>query len=173
MRTVIVGEGECHVTADRSVELLARVRGAGMVLALWDPGSGVAGLLHIVLPDSGGACAGRQQACRYADTGVPILFREACLKGAELRRLRLRLTGGATVWGERGELTGGRRNHAALRKALWRAGALALAQDVGGTAGRTVRLDCSNGRLTVRRAADTERDTGGLALQGDTRWQRV
>ena len=43
----------------------------------------------------------------------------------------------------------GKRNHAAIRKLLWRAGVLVHGEDVGGTHSRTVRLHASNGRFVI------------------------
>ena len=52
----------------------------------------------------------------------------------------------------------GKRNYLALRKILWKAGVLVQAEDVGGNASRTVRLEVGSGRFWLRGSGSAERE---------------
>jgi chemotaxis protein CheD len=158
--TLVVGVGDCKVTADPAVELITYALGSCIAVAIWDPISRVAGMLHFMLPDSAvdRAGNGREHPYRYADTGTPMLFREAYQCGAEKKRLVVRLAGGASVVDDQGVFNIGKRNYAALRKILWKAGVLVHGEEVGGTISRTVRLDSASGKMTIRPPGEAERE---------------
>lgn len=60
----------------------------------------------------------------------------------------------------------GRRNYLSMRKILWKAGVMIHAEDVGGMASRTVRLDIASGRVLLRGAGNPEQDLVPAVLQG-------
>lgn len=159
MKTLVVGIGDCRTSADPAVDLVTYALGSCIAVAIWDPQSKASGMLHFMLPDStvdpnGGAA----QPYRYADTGTPLLFRQVYEAGGEKRRLVVRIVGGAAVVDDNGLFSVGRRNYAALKKLLWRAGLLIHGEDVGGTVSRTVRLEAETGRLVVREGGGVERE---------------
>jgi chemotaxis protein CheD len=86
---------------------------------------------------------------RYADSGTPLLFRRAYDLGADKRRLRVYMAGGASVVDDNGLFNIGKRNQTAIRKLLWKAGVLIHGEDVGGAHSRTVRLDPDSGRCVI------------------------
>ncbi|WP_321475372.1 chemotaxis protein CheD [uncultured Paludibaculum sp.] len=158
--TLVVGVGDCKVTGDPLAELVTYALGSCIAVAIWDPVTRVSGLLHFMLPDSGvdRNGNGREHPYRYADTGTPLLFRGAYQEGAEKRRLVVRLAGGAAVVNDNGVFNIGKRNYAALRKILWKAGVMVHAEDVGGGVSRTVRLEAESGRMIVRASGEPERE---------------
>jgi chemotaxis protein CheD len=156
---VVVGIGDCKVT-DEPVEMVTYALGSCIAVVIWDPVARVGGLLHFMLPESAvdRDTQGRANPYRYADTGTPLLFRAAYEKGAEKRRLVVRLAGGANVVDAGGVFNIGRRNYAAVRKILWKAGVLVHGEDVGGAVSRTVRLEVATGRCTVSTPAGGTRE---------------
>lgn len=158
--TLVVGVGDCKVTGDPLAELITYALGSCIAVAIWDPVTRVSGLLHFMLPDStvDRNGNGREHPFRYADTGTPLLFRGAYQEGADKRRLVVRLAGGAAVVNDNGVFNIGKRNYAALRKILWKAGVMVHAEDVGGAVSRTVRLNAGSGRMTVRATGEPERE---------------
>lgn len=160
MNTLVVGVGDCKVSADRNSELVTYALGSCIAVMIWDPASRVGGLLHFMLPESAvdRQSQGRDHPYRYADTGTPMLFREAYQHGAEKRRLVVRLAGGAAVVDDNGIFAIGKRNYAALRKILWKAGVMIHGEEVGGAVSRTVRLDLESGRVVVREPGGVERE---------------
>lgn len=176
MKTLVVGVGDCKVTAEPA-EIVTFALGSCIAVVIWDPVSRVGGMLHFMLPDSSvdRETQGRANPFRYADTGTPLLFRQAYEKGAEKRRLRVRLAGGANVVDGNGVFNIGRRNHAAVRKILWKAGVLVHGEDVGGSVSRTVRLDVASGRCTVAEPSGVVRELKAAApaasAAGGAEWQ--
>lgn len=151
-RPLVVGVGDCRVSADPESELVTYALGSCIALSIWDPVVRVGGLLHFMLPEASvdRVSGGRDNPCRYADTGTPILFRSAYQKGADKRRLVVRMAGGASVVDADGYFNIGKRNYAALRKILWKAGVMVHGEDIGGTSSRTVRLEVGSGRFFIR-----------------------
>src|ERR1035438_6871080 len=104
------------------------------------PVAKVGGLLHFMLPEAPpDAAEAGKSPYMFADSGIPMLFREAYEKGAQKRRLRVRVAGGAQIMDEKGVFNIGQRNCLAMRKIFWRAGVLVHAEETGGNCARTMR----------------------------------
>ena len=86
----------------------------------------------------------------FADTGMKILLNEMTRLGADKRRVRVRLAGGAQMLGDQCLFDIGRRNHAAIRKLLWQQGMFIDGEHVGGTTPRTVRLNVGDGSFEIK-----------------------
>jgi chemotaxis protein CheD len=179
MGQVIVGIADCAISADPEAVLVTYALGSCIAVAVHDPVSRVAGLLHYMLPESAidGEKA-RERPYMFADTGIARLIGQACEQGAQKRRMRVRIAGGAQVMDDRGVFDIGRRNYLAARKILWRAGVLIDAESVGGTNSRTVRLEVASGAMWVRGPEGGERELGPaspLAVAGTkvNRWVSV
>src|SRR5262249_27210535 len=113
--------------------------------------------LHFMLPESSDeALRAGKSPYMFADTGIPLLFREAYQRGAEKRRMRVRVAGGAQVVEDNGIFNIGRRNCLALKKILWKAGVIAHAEEIGGKCARTMRLELNSGRVFLRSAGRLE-----------------
>jgi chemotaxis protein CheD len=133
--------------------------GSCIGLALLDPRTQIAGLVHIVLPDSSGA-RGDGAPARFADTAVPALVQQLTRLGASLHRLEAVLAGGAQMFSFGADagsgLDIGRRNEAAVLAALKTARIPVRAAATGGKKGRTLRVHVATRRVTVREAGGTE-----------------
>jgi chemotaxis protein CheD len=140
--------GEIVVSKRAGDELVARGLGSCIGLALVDRSAGVAGLAHIVLPES---TETDREPGKFADLAVPALIDRVCQAGANLRRLEAVLAGGARMF-ELGELDIGARNADAVRKGLAASGLGVRAAEVGGNRGRTMRVTVSNCTITVKEA---------------------
>lgn len=177
MKPVVVGVGDCQLSADPAAMLVTYALGSCIAVVIWDPAAQVGGLLHFMLPEAGQTRGGEAaaQPYRYADTGTPLLFRAAYRMGADKRRLVVRLAGGAAVVNDGGLFNIGKRNYAAVRRILWQAGVMIHGEDVGGAVSRTVRMEVGTGKLTVRRPDGAEQElasnSGGVrrpaALAGE------
>jgi chemotaxis protein CheD len=140
--------GEIEVSKRTGDELVARGLGSCIGLALIDRVSGVAGMAHVVLPESNGS---DPQPGKFADTAVPALIAQVQKAGAVLRRLDAVIAGGARMF-ELGEMDIGARNAAAVKTALTRAGLTVRAADTGGNRGRTMRMTVGEFDVTVKEA---------------------
>ncbi len=129
--------GELAVSVQIGDELVAIGLGSCIGLALADADAGVAGLAHVVLPESAGKPG---PMGKFADLAVPDLIATLVAAGATERRLRAVLIGGARMFTVGAGLDIGTRNTEAVRDALGRAGITIHAEAVGGNRGRTARV---------------------------------
>jgi chemotaxis protein CheD len=140
--------GEIEVSKRKGDELVARGLGSCIGLALIDGKSGVAGMAHIVLPQSNGSDS---EPGKFADLAVPALIALMQTAGAIARRLDAVLAGGARMF-ELGEMEIGARNADAVKSELARAGVKVHAAETGGNRGRTLRLTVGEFAVTVKEA---------------------
>src|ERR1700760_3145030 len=137
--------GEIEVSKRTGEELVARGLGSCIGLALIDRSTGVAGMAHIVLPDSAGAPA---WPGKFADLAVPALIARMQDAGAVIRRMDAVLAGGARMF-EMGPMDIGARNAEAVTAQLSRAGLKVSAAATGGNRGRTLRVTVGDFTATV------------------------
>ncbi len=148
MGIITVGISDAHVSNDPDAILVTHALGSCIAVAVHDPLAGVAGLLHILLPDSKSAPhKAATHPCMFADTGIPAMFHSAYALGAQKSRISVRVVGGAQVLDGQGVFNIGKNNYLACRRILWAAGVLIAAEEVGGTIPRSVRLAVNGGRL--------------------------
>lgn len=148
---IVVGISEMHVTRNPSSVLVAYSLGSCVGLSLYDTRSKVGGLLHAMMPlstaDPSKALA---KPAMYTDTGVSALLQALFDMGATRRTLVAKVAGAATNMENGGLFRIGERNYMVLRKVLWKNDILIAAEDIGGTAARTMTLDMATGRTLVR-----------------------
>jgi chemotaxis protein CheD len=150
----MVRMGEMAASRDPGHVLVSLGLGSCIGLALVDSRTGVAGLAHVVLPDS----AGRDDNLgRFADKAVPALLSQIERLGAVRPRVKAVLVGGASMFalGSAG-LDVGPRNEAAVREQLKALRIPIAATETGGNRGRTIRVNVDSGRVTSREAGGTE-----------------
>jgi len=145
--------GEIEVSKRAGDELVARGLGSCIGLALIDRMSGVAGMAHVVLPESNGPAPGSDEPGKFADLAVPALIARMQKAGAVLRRVDAVMAGGARMF-DLGEMDIGARNAAAVKAGLTRAGVAIRAAETGGNRGRTLRVTVGQFVVTVREAGE-------------------
>ena len=129
--------GELAVSTQAGDELVAIGLGSCIALALVDRTSGIAGLAHVVLPESQGKPG---PAAKFADLAIPELIARLLEAGAARGRLEAVLIGGARMFTTGASLDIGARNAEAVRDALRGAGVRIRAEELGGNRGRTARI---------------------------------
>ncbi len=158
--TITVGLGELKVTKDPLMSLACYGLGSCISLCAHDPMTKVAGMVHIVLPESNHNNQG-MAAAKYADIAVPLLFEEMIKSGAMKSRLVVKLVGGAQMIQAAGFvaiLDMGKRNLEMTRRALASEGIRVSGEDIGGTQGRSVWLFIESGKVMVRTAGKELRE---------------
>lgn len=140
-----IGIGEIGIA--RGDGILRTFVGSCIGLALFDQRHHVAGLAHIMLPDSKGE---RTLPGRYADTAIPEMIRllRAATGGLKLR-LAAKMVGGAKMFAFQSGMTVGEQNVVAVDRILDGLGIPVLARDCGGERGRRVSFDIANGEMRV------------------------
>ncbi|GIN11205.1 chemotaxis protein CheD [Shouchella clausii] len=124
--------------------------GSCIGIVLYDQERFIAGMVHVMLPDSTKARKGANP-WRYADTAIASLQAELKKQGA--RNLCAKMAGGAQMFKhavKREFMQIGERNAAAARETFARLGITLVAEDTGGTKGRTIQYDVKTGELAVR-----------------------
>lgn len=151
-----VGIGEFRVAVAPGI-LVTRGLGSCVGVILYDADVRLGGLAHVMLPNSRDFTS-FSNPYKFADLAIPALISEMRTRGA--RMLRARLVGGARMFANGVTRAGfdiGDRNAAQARLILGSLAVPVLAEDVGGSMGRTVLLDVSLGRVTVRTVGHGER----------------
>lgn len=162
MGLIVVGISECRCSADKDASIVTYALGSCIGVGAFDPVSGVAGLLHFLLPDSRQDPARAEaQPASYADTGIPLLIRSMERMGADRRRIRVRLAGGAQILTDSAKLAVGKRNYLAARKLLWQMGVMVEMEAVGGTVSRNLGVTVGMGEFWVQMRGTGGSDAGG------------
>jgi chemotaxis protein CheD len=126
--------------------------GSCIGISLYDPQTKVGGLLHIMLPDSTQARPTDNPA-KFADTGLPLMLKDVLALGASKTRLVAKIAGGAQMFAFQNAtdiMRVGSRNAEAAKKILKSLGIKLIAEDTGGTYGRTVSIDLNDGIYKVK-----------------------
>lgn len=154
----VVGVADVKVSGEKGDELITYALGSCLGITVYDPVAVVGGMLHVMLPLSTiDPSKAAQNPYMFVDTGVPRLFLACYRAGAQKQRMIVKVAGGACTGGSEEDdyFQIGKRNLVMLRKLLWRNGVLIKAQDVGGTASRTLTLDIGTGQVTVKANGST------------------
>lgn len=160
----MVRMGELAVSSAPGHVLVSLGLGSCIGLALIDRRMGIAGLAHIVLPQSQGH--GHDNPRKFADLAVPEMLEGLEDLGARKVRLEAALVGGASMFAvSAASLEVGQRNEAAVRDLLRKLRIPVVAAATGGSKGRTIRVDVASSAITVREAGG--KDAALLPGSGD------
>lgn len=127
--------------------------GSCVGVVLYDETKKVAGMAHVMLPDSSLAKGNDINIAKYADTAIPKLIKDMEQLGASSRNMIAKIAGGAQMFSF---LSGndtmriGPRNVEACKTALGQARIRIVAEDTGGNCGRTIEMDSVSGLLQIR-----------------------
>lgn len=135
--------------------------GSCIGLVAFDESADVCGMIHIMLPE---AFKDKpvDKVGKFADTGIPALFAEMEKLGANRSRMVMALAGGAQVFKFGTEASSrldvGARNGEATLKILQACRSKILAQDIGGSSGRTMIVNAADGIVRVRTVHGGEKE---------------
>jgi chemotaxis protein CheD len=127
--------------------------GSCVGLIIFDKHNEIAGLAHIMLPDSSLANKGSFNQAKYADTAIPLLIHRLTMAGARSRALLAKMAGGAQMFqfqNTNDMMRIGPRNIEAIKKQLHEYNIPLISEDVGGNSGRTIEFDPVSCELTIR-----------------------
>ncbi|MEO9036265.1 MAG: chemotaxis protein CheD [Gemmatimonadaceae bacterium] len=126
--------------------------GSCVAIVLHDPTAKVGALAHVLLPNQS-MSRDQSNPAKFPSTVLPILLREMRELGANLSRIRAKIAGGASMFGNVLVSSGvniGERNIVAVRDALADARVPIVGEDTGSNYGRSVYLFVEDGRVEVR-----------------------
>ncbi len=126
--------------------------GSCVAIALHDPVARVGGLAHVLLPNEA-MSRDRSNPAKFPTTAVPLLLEQMARLGASVERVRAKIVGGASMFGNLippGGINIGERNVTSVREVLAVAGVPIVAEDTGSDYGRSVYFFVEDGRVEVR-----------------------
>lgn len=127
--------------------------GSCVGVVLYDEYTTVAGMAHIMLPDSKMGKTGTINVAKYADTAIDELIRRLELAGARVRCLKAKIAGGAQMFtfsSSNEMMRIGPRNVDAVKQKLKELQIPIVAEDVGGASGRTIEFNPLTKKLSIR-----------------------
>lgn len=145
-----VGISEYRIGSPPAI-LVSYGLGSCLAIALHAPQRQLGALAHTLLPTARSGVAERQT--KFVDSTVRLLVQEFAERGISQHELVAKLAGGANMFSAVGIAPDngiGLRNIQTARQILADLGIPVVAEDVGGTSGRTVEFDPASGRLLVR-----------------------
>jgi len=154
-----IGMSHIEVTSKPGMVLIAPSLGSCIGLGIYDPDAKIAGMAHVVLPESTKIMKENETNGKYADTAVPELLARMYAMGANKRKLIVKIAGGAQMFSFQkatNVLNIGLRNTIAVKSALSKEGIEVLKSDTGGNKGRTFKLDVQTGIFTVKLIGQNE-----------------
>jgi len=169
---IVVGMADCRIGVNPESVLVTYALGSCIGLTMYDPVTGVGGLLHFMLPDSGlDPARSRQNPHMFADTGIAWLLEKLAANGASKRRLIACAAGAAQILDDKGVFEIGKRNYLATRRILWKHGMLLQREAIGGVEFRTISLEIGTGRLLLQESGQQRELAAGWRQKGEQPWR--
>lgn len=127
--------------------------GSCVGVVIFDLQKKIAGLAHVMLPDSAIGKKDNLNIYKYADTAVDSLIDQLHKRGVRKNALQAKLAGGAEMFqfnASSSMMRIGPRNVEAVEEKLNQNKIPIISSDVGGNCGRTIEFDPISGKLKVR-----------------------
>jgi len=135
--------------------------GSCVGVVIYDLPNKIAGLAHVMLPDSALAKEPKKNIYKYADTAVVYLIELLLKNGASKYSLKAKLAGGAQMFqftANSSTMRIGPRNIEAVEKVLNTYKIPVVGSDLGGNSGRTIEFNPATGYLNIRTINKGEKD---------------
>lgn len=126
--------------------------GSCVGIVIYDTSKKIAGMVHVMLPDSTKIMNNENQA-KFADTGINLLVERLVSMGANRRGLVAKIAGGAQMFAftNNNEMMRiGDRNVEATKLKLSELGIPLIAEDTGANYGRTIEFYPETGELIIK-----------------------
>lgn len=126
--------------------------GSCVGIVLYDPTKKIAGLVHVMLPDST-KIRNNENIAKFADTGIDELIKRLLRMGALRASLKAKIAGGAQMFAFQSNnemLRVGERNVEATKQILHQLKIPIVAEDTGLNYGRTIEFYPESGNLIIK-----------------------
>jgi chemotaxis protein CheD len=151
MKEIHVAMGAIEVSADQETKLITFV-GSCVALCLYDPLTKIAGMSHVMLPKNTAGQTKQGESGKYADQAIETTIQMMVEKGADLKRIKASIAGGAKIFtSESGDsiFNIGEKNAISIKEILREKRIPLISSHLGMTYGRWVKLDINTGKMTV------------------------
>lgn len=154
MKHVIEIKMGCLEIITSETEELKTFVGSCVAICLFDLTSHVAGMAHVMLPrkSDGKQSAVKNDIGKYADEALSYMICNMMQKGADRKRIKAKMAGGATIFAHESETSLfniGPRNVISLRQILKENDIPLVSEDTGENFGRWVRFDMHSGTMII------------------------
>ena len=150
---LVVGISDWNICR-RPDSLSTYALGSCVGICLYDKATKIAGLSHIMLPDSTAIADGAKTRPKFADTAIVDMLNAMKSQGALPSGMTAKIAGGAVMFkSASSQFNIGERNVEAVKKVLGQLGIPIIASDTGLDYGRTVTFFAENGTLEVNSAS--------------------
>ena len=152
-RVIEIKMGGLEIITDKECELKTFV-GSCVAICLFDLTSHVASMAHVMLPQKsdGLQSLAQKDIGKYADEALSYMINGMIQKGADPKKIKAKMAGGAAIFEHESETSlfnVGHRNIVYLKKILKENGIPLVSEDTGENFGRWVRFNLQSGALTV------------------------
>jgi chemotaxis protein CheD len=150
-KEIKVGIGDLN-TAFPPDKVITIGLGSCVGIAIYDSSNRLAGLAHIMLPDSTGF-TNQNNPMKFADMAIPMLVKKLEEMGASKRVLKAKIAGGASMFSfpDRNPLMDiGGRNGKAVKEVLAGMNIPVISEDLGGNSGRTMIVEAESGKVYIK-----------------------
>ncbi|PID25592.1 chemotaxis protein CheD [Sporosarcina sp. P7] len=126
--------------------------GSCVGVVLYDSSKKIAGMVHVMLPDSELGKSTKLNVAKFADTGIHAMLELLKSEGVRPFSIKAKIAGGAQMFqfGSNDTIRIGPRNVEAVKKELKRYSIPIVAEATGGSSGRTIEFDPATSILFVR-----------------------
>ena len=152
-RVIEIKMGGLEIITNEEDELKTFV-GSCVAICLFDLVSHVASMAHVMLPQKsdGMQSIEKNDIGKYADEALSYMINGMIQKGADPKRMKAKMAGGAAIFAHESETSVfnvGQRNIVYLKQILKENSIPLVSEDTGENFGRWVRFDLHSGTLTV------------------------
>jgi chemotaxis protein CheD len=148
---VRVGLAEYKVGA-APMKIMTMALGSCLGIVLHDGEARIGALAHVMHPNRRKVKSDHNKA-KFVDSAIELMLKHMIKRGAKKERITAKMFGGAKMFGhvvnERGVLQIGDKNINAARAELRSRGIPIVAESVGGSKGRTITFDVSDGSVLM------------------------
>lgn len=133
--------------------------GSCVGVVIYDATKEIAGMSHVLLPDSKLAKQANFNKYKYADTAIPVLIEKLIKMGARKFALQAKMAGGAQMFqfsSGSDIMRIGPRNVEAVERKLQEYRIPIISSDTGGHIGRTIEFDPETCKLKIRKVNKEE-----------------
>ncbi|MDD5773905.1 MAG: chemotaxis protein CheD [bacterium] len=131
-----------------------RALGSCVGIVLYENYAKLGGLAHAMLPDGNNMKESlRNNPAKFVNSSIDMLLTQIIKLGADKRFIKAKIAGGANMFPNiirDNSLSIGKRNVDAAKKKLKELEIPLIAEETGGSIGRTIILDTSTGKLKIR-----------------------
>ncbi|MDP4176937.1 MAG: chemotaxis protein CheD [Bacillota bacterium] len=146
-----IGIADLNVTVKPN-KLITVGLGSCIGIALYDKDKCIAGLAHIMLPDST-QFTNITNPLKFADLAIPILISKMKENGAVINNLKAKIAGGASMFNfsdKKMIMDIGNRNGISVKNVLKFMNIPVVSEDIGGNKGRTMILHADDGLVEIK-----------------------